>query len=230
MLVKEEIPDHPPAGLPILCRRSGYHSLYDYVLFCFLFMAAGCQTEVSPLGESNTGLKKATQSVADSGANKSKKAPITPVMLETVVERVDQSIISKPPATGEEAEKSTRSPVVSFFNDHDALELPEYTDAQLHKNSTLILLAAQPDLRARKILKPISQSMSDSQKTEAIKLILAQDHKFLKLVLRRSEILEHAQNGDDIECELRRIDAETVAISRMLQSSVLNTVRQKQNQ
>jgi hypothetical protein len=124
-------------------------------------------------------------------------------------------------------EKPEGSPLVLFLTDRDELELPELSDAQLHKNFTLVLLSAQPDLRARKIIKPISSFLTDQQKSEAMKLILAQDYKFLKLQRRRSEILEQARDGNDIEGELKRIDSEIVATSMKLQSTILKSTNNK---
>jgi hypothetical protein len=118
-------------------------------------------------------------------------------------------------------------PVIHFLNDHEEYNLPVLTEGQLHKNFTLILLAAQPDLRAQKILKPINKSLTEKQRAEAIKLILANDYKYLKLQRRRSEILANARSGDDIESELKRIDSEIVATSMNLQSSILESVRKR---
>ena len=230
MFVKPAIPDRPPGDSPVFCRCSGLRLLPIYTLFWFLFTAVGCQTEPSTSDAPSAGMETPVEIVEIRGTDTSKMVSKVPTIEETGVGGLEQPSPSSSRPTDEEVQRPSRSPLVSFLTDQDELEVPEFTDAELHKNFTLILLAAQPDLIALKILKPICQALSDSEKSDAIKLILAQDYKFLKLQRRRSEVLEHAQNENDIEGELRRIDAETVATSRMLQSKVLKTVRKKPNQ
>ena len=209
-------------GSPLSVRRLSWW-LSSVLLFCLI--QVGCQNDSPPSVQSRTGLRNSPEGTVDEGTIAGVKASKTPVVSDDSGQFDDRS--GHRPSLGaiKEQEKPAASSSVQFLNDRDPLKLPELTDAQLHKNFTLILLAAQPDLRARKILKPFSKSMTDQEKKHAIKLILAQDYKFLKLQRRRSEILEHAKSGDDIESELRRIDSEIVATSMKLRSTILQSVR-----
>ena len=197
------------------------------LLLLFFFVQTGCQSEPSPSPQSTQDERVPSESILIDGTNSPDNASINqPVLsnLQELVPLVGAETVQEP---REEAVKPDGSPLVLFLTDRDELELPELSDAQLHKNFTLVLLSAQPDLRARKIIKPISSFLTDQQKSEAMKLILAQDYKFLKLQRRRSEILEQARDGNDIEGELKRIDSEIVATSMKLQSTILKSANKK---
>ncbi len=194
-------------------------------VFLCILIQVGCQNDSPQSVQNRTGLKISPDGTLDEGTIAVEKASKTTVVADESGQFDGPS--GHRPSLGaiEEQEQPTASSSVQFLNDRDPLKLPELTDAQLHKNNTLIFLAAQPDLRARKILKPFSKSLTDQEKKHAIKLILAQDYKFLQLKRRRSEILEHAKSGDDIESELKRIDSEIVATSMKLRSTILQSVR-----
>jgi hypothetical protein len=197
------------------------------LLLLFFFLQTGCQSEPSPSPQSTQDAIVPSESILIDGTNSPENASKNqPVLsnLQELVPLVGAETVQEP---REEAVKPEGSPLVLFLTDRDELELPELSDAQLHKNFTLVLLSAQPDLRARKIIKPISRFLTDQQKSEAMKLILAQDYKFLKLQRRRSEILEQARDGNDIEGELKRIDSEIVATSMKLQSTILKSANKK---
>ena len=191
----------------------------------YIFQLIGCQKQPAPPSESPTeAVKRADPLAAEEF--------ITPIQIKSqdevrLKEQSDQQKVSPPPQSVENSQDFADVPPTYFLNDYDEAELPKFKDSDLHKNLTLIILAAQPDLRARKILKPISQSLTEQEKFDAVELILAQDYKFLKLQRRRSEILEHARTGDDVESELKRIDAETVSTSQELIKFVLQSIRKK---
>ncbi|MCP4777991.1 MAG: hypothetical protein GY880_27540 [Planctomycetaceae bacterium] len=201
-----------------------FHLFTPALFFCLLALV-GCKKQPISSDDAHSVSKKSSESVAAKGISapvKSSGPALTPRDLERTTDIPHPDPL---PKLVDEEPDPPPLPLVHFLNDRDKPELPEFTEGQLHKNSTLIILAAQPDLRARKILKPISHALSAEEKNEAIKLILAQDYKFLKLQRRRSEILAHAQTGYDVESELKQIDAETVATSMMLRSIVLKSVR-----
>lgn len=193
----------------------------------YIFQLIGCQKQPGAPSESPTEAVKladplaAEEFIAPIQIKPKSQAEVRPE------EQSDQPKVSPPPQNVENSQDFADVPPTYFLNDYDEAELPKFKDADLHKNLTLIILAAQPDLRARKILKPISQSLTEQEKIDAVELILAQDYKFLKLQRRRSEILEHARTGDDVESELKRIDAETVATSQELIKFVLQSIRKK---
>ena len=192
--------------------------------FCLIALVGCKQESISPV-DAHSVSKTSPESVAAKGISAPVQSSAPAQIARDPGESTDKSNPSTLPKLVDVELDPPPLPVVHFLNDRDKPDLPEFTEGQLHKNSTLIILAAQPDLRARKILKPISHALSAEEKSEAIKLILAQDYKFLKLQRRRSEILAHAQTGNDVESELKQIDAETVATSMMLRSIVLKTVQ-----
>ena len=192
--------------------------------FCLIALVGCKQDSISP-DDAHSVSQTSPESVAVKRISAPVESSAPAEIARPPEESTDKSNPSAMPQLVDVEPDPPRLPVVHFLNDRDRPELPEFTDGQLHKNSTLIILAAQPDLRARKILKPISHALSAEEKSEAMELILAQDYKFLKLKRRRSEILAHAQTGNDVESELTQIDAETVASSMMLRSIVLKTVQ-----
>lgn len=226
MFVNQNFLERHPANFKLACLSFCFNFLVCSVLLSNLVLI-GCRDEPSPPTLDGFGSTSPPEIISlgatiavNEASNKAGGAS----------DRVSKSpsYIHKPSSLPHQtAEKPPISQAILFLNDHEEFQLPELTAGQLHKNFTLILLAAQPDLRARKILKPISKSLTEKQESEAIKLILAHDYKFLKLQRRRSEILEHAQTGHDIESELKRIDSETVATSMNLQRAILKSTRKK---
>ena len=197
-----------------LSNRRFVFSISLSLVLMFFFVQTGCQRERTASPHSAQDAVAPSESILIDGTNSPDNTSINQPNLSNSPELVGAETDQGP------REKPEGSPLVLF-------ELPELSDAQLHKNFTLVLLSAQPDLRARKIIKPISSFLTDQQKSEAMKLILAQDYKFLKLQRRRSEILEQARDGNDIEGELKRIDSEIVATSMKLQSTILKSANNK---
>ncbi|MGY8748618.1 MAG: hypothetical protein ACKVHR_11265 [Pirellulales bacterium] len=204
-----------------LSNRRFVFSISLSLVLMFFFVQTGCQRERTASPHSAQDAVAPSESILIDGTNSPDNTSINQPNLSNSPELVGAETDQGP------REKPEGSPLVLFLTDRDELELPELSDAQLHKNFTLVLLSAQPDLRARKIIKPISSFLTDQQKSEAMKLILAQDYKFLKLQRRRSEILEQARDGNDIEGELKRIDSEIVATSMKLQSTILKSANNK---
>ena len=226
MFVNLTVLDHPSARWTLAFSAFRLNLLVCLVLLSNLVLI-GCREEPSPPTLDRFGSTSPPEIISLGGTiavnEASNKAG-------GVSDRVRKSpgYIHKPSSLPHQTkEKPPISQAILFLNDHEEFQLPELTAGQLHKNFTLILLAAQPDLRARKILKPISKSLTEKQESEALKLILAHDYKFLKLQRRRSEILAHAQTGHDIESALKRIDSETVATSMNLQRAILKSTRKK---
>lgn len=92
----------------------------------------------------------------------------------------------------------------------------ELTEAQLNKNFTLLLLASQPDIRARIIIRYARNILTEQQMAEAVKLVLEDDYQFQKLILRRAEVLEHAYDNQNVQVQLREIDEATVRVSQQI--------------
>lgn len=224
MFVNQNSLERHPAKFTLACPSFCFNFLVCSVLLGNLVLI-GCRDDPSPPTLGRLGSKTPPEIISLGGTISVNEASNKTGKPDDQLRKAPRHVDKPSSVSHQPQEKPPASPVAHFLNDHEAFKLPKLTAAQLHKNFTLILLAAQPDLRARKILKPISKSLTEKQKSEAIKLILAHDYKFLKLQRRRSEILAHAQTGHDIESELKQIDSEIVATSMNLQRTILKSAR-----
>ena len=112
-------------------------------------------------------------------------------------------------------------------------QVPEdgYTKAQLHKNFTLLMLAYEPDLRARQLMQYLREYLTDEQEELGLKLMLEHDHEYVALKASRMEILNAAVDGDDTAAQLRSLNIEIVELSlrlRILLRKELLTKEQEQ--
>jgi len=99
-----------------------------------------------------------------------------------------------------------------------------YTDAQLHKNLTTLLLAYQPDVRARHLLKFVRGQLTHDQEDAALKLLLRNDYHFQRLVRKREDVLNAAVDGDNTLEKLRLVKIETFELSNNLRTLVYNEI------
>ena len=58
----------------------------------------------------------------------------------------------------------------------------KYTDNQLNKNLTILMLAYQPDVRARQLLRFPREELTDDQQDDGLKLMLRNDYLFQRPV------------------------------------------------
>ena len=100
----------------------------------------------------------------------------------------------------------------------------KYTDLQLHKNHTTLLLAAQPDLRAQQLLIFVHNELTVEQLEQSVELILKEDHHYQRLIKRRQEVLNVATDGDETEEKLRQIKVETLDLSARLRRRILKEI------
>ena len=100
----------------------------------------------------------------------------------------------------------------------------KYTDQQLNKNQTTLVLAHEPDMRARQLLLFIREYLTHDQQTEALKMLMEQDHRFQRLIRKRQEILNVATDGDQTEEKLRQIRIETVELGQELRNKVYGKI------
>jgi len=96
----------------------------------------------------------------------------------------------------------------------------EFTDEQLHKNNTLLMLAMEPDIRALALFKYLREYLTEEQKRAAVKLLLQHDDTFQELKRRRAAILENARDDQNVAEQLRRIKEETIIFSDAMRVKV----------
>ncbi len=89
----------------------------------------------------------------------------------------------------------------------------EFTEAQLHKNLNLLLLAMEPDIRAHQLIRYLRAYLSEDQQAEAVRLILQYDEKFQDIKRRRAAILENANDDEPVAQRLRKIKEDTIILS-----------------
>jgi len=106
----------------------------------------------------------------------------------------------------------------------------KYTDQQLNKNITILMLAYQPDVRARELLRFPREQLTDDQQDNGIGLLLKNDYLFQRLIQRRQAVLNAAWDGDETATELRQIRIETLELTRRLRTLVFQKVLNKEQQ
>lgn len=105
-----------------------------------------------------------------------------------------------------------------------------YNPNQLHKNQTLLVLAAQSDIRARLVLAPFRTVISNDQYDAAMEIALAQDQQFEELLRERASVLETAFDGQDVEAKLIDIKMRTSDLLIGTRSKIQRTVLSKEQQ
>ena len=101
-----------------------------------------------------------------------------------------------------------------------------YNPNQLHKNQTLLVLAAQTDIRARLILSPFRTIIDDEQFEVAYDIAMAHDQQFNELLRERASVLETAFDGQNTGDKLTDIKMRTadllIKARRKIQQTVLS--------
>ena len=136
-------------------------------------------------------------------------------------EQAEQEQTEQEQAEQEQAEKSAGES--KKYND-------KYTDYQLNKNLTLLMLAYQPDVRARHLLRFPGEQLTADQEEDGFRLLLSHDYLFQRLIQRRQDILNAASDGDETAAELRQIRIETIEISGRLRTLVFRQILTKEQQ
>lgn len=137
---------------------------------------------------------------------------------------------SKPKNSSVATKQATQNEAVSPNKNNSSKENvssktgKKYTDQQLHKNHTTLLLGTQSDLRARQLLRFVSDELTDEQTDQALKLILKEDYNYQRLSKRRKEVLNQAIDGDQTQEKLRQIKIETVELSNRLRALVVKHI------
>jgi len=104
----------------------------------------------------------------------------------------------------------------------------KYTDQQLNKNLTILMLAYQPDVRARQLLRFPREQLTEDQEDDGLRLLLRSDHLFQRLIQRRQDVLDAASDDDETAAELRQIRIETIELTGRLRSLVFLKILTKE--
>lgn len=197
-----------------------WHTNATLVLFCAFLSAGLCGCSRSPRSADNPNrlVDESQQALESSSTGK-----VTDAKSDSVIEqsRIEQG---KTPTAQAESKEPKQTPIRLFLEElhvkNGAEDHPEFTKDQLHKNFTLLMLALEPDIRAREMMRHLTNVFTKDQVDRAMDQLLAEDHQFQKLKRRRAEILENAYDGQNVVQALNQIEKETVEVSRSLRAKI----------
>jgi len=95
-----------------------------------------------------------------------------------------------------------------------------YTPGQLHKNSSLLVLAFEPDIRADYVIMTTRELLDDEQSARAKTLALTYEDQFKELIRKRSSILEGAADYKDVDGEILKVQMKLADLLRQIRSRI----------
>ena len=95
-----------------------------------------------------------------------------------------------------------------------------YTPGQFHKNSSLLVLAFEPDIRADYVIMTTRELLDDEQSAEAKKLALTYENQFKELIRERSAILENASDRKDVDGEILKVQMKLADLLRQIRNRI----------
>ncbi len=95
-----------------------------------------------------------------------------------------------------------------------------YTPGQLHKNSSLLVLAFQPDIRADYVIMTTRELLNDEQSVQAKKLALTYEDQFTELERQRAAILGNASDLNDVDREILKVQMSLADLLRQIRSRI----------
>ena len=103
-----------------------------------------------------------------------------------------------------------------------------YQPHLVSKNQTLLVLAAQPDIRSRYLASTVREFTTPEQQRAAEKLAATYDQQYVELLRQRAAILETAVDGADIESQLMEVRIATADLTRRIRTRINLTILNKQ--
>ena len=95
-----------------------------------------------------------------------------------------------------------------------------YRLQQLNKNQTLLLLAAQPDIRARILASTVREVTTPEQQLAAEQLAGTFDQQYIEILRQRASILETAVDGGDTETKLLDLRMAIVELNTKIRTKI----------
>jgi len=186
-----------------------------------LIPGLGCSSKSTPVSVSQN--KTAPEQHAETSAVKASQASFQHSSKQsTELAKSDQATTVGLVAQQDNKPAKTPSP-----EDKQAVE---YTDLQLNKNRTTLMLAFQPDVRARQLIRFPLEKLTLDQQTAGIEMLLGYDYLFQRLIQKRQEVLNVAVDGDDTAAKLRQIKIETLEVMARLRTLVYKKILTKEQQ
>ena len=95
-----------------------------------------------------------------------------------------------------------------------------YTPGQFHKNSSLLVLAFEPDIRADYVIMTTRKLLNDDQSAEAKKLALTYENQFKELIRERAAVLENASDRKDIDRDILKVQMKLADLLRQIRNRI----------
>jgi len=97
-------------------------------------------------------------------------------------------------------------------------------ETRFTKNQTILILAAESDVRAAQLYRFARESLTPEQIAHAEQICGAYDDDFLRLLRERAEVLETATDDNNVQVRLNKIYGETVELSRKIRQEIRQNV------
>ena len=104
----------------------------------------------------------------------------------------------------------------------DAKPQPTYTDQQLNKNGTILVLAYQPDIRADFLIMTVRSFLDDEQTKQARALALSYDWRYDEIRKQRAALLETAtdENKTEVDAKLRELRIQIFELNQKIRTEI----------
>ncbi len=90
----------------------------------------------------------------------------------------------------------------------------------LNKNHTILMLGSEPDVRAATLYGFARDLLTPEQVAEAERISASYDAEYLRLLRERSQILEYATDGSDVDERVAKIYQETIELNRKIRTEI----------
>ena len=162
------------------------------VLSCALALLPGCR-EASPIPPTVSPTSSPTLSPTNADSNQS-------VVKQNKAKQTSNAPLKPKPIVGENG--------------------VTYTPGQFHKNSSLLVPAFEPDIRADYVIMTTRELLDDEQSAEAKKLALTYENQFKELIRERSAILENASDRKDVDGEILKVQMKLADLLRQIRNRI----------
>jgi len=159
-----------------------------------------------------TSQPKAAQSTPTLPAIGSDKEALIEDIAQTPKLRTKPSLELSPQV--EQPKQAIKKPVVLQRNGKT------YQPYHLNKNQTLLLLAAQPDIRSRILASTVREVTTPQQQLAAEQLAATFDQQYVEILRQRAVILETAVDGGDTEAKLLELRMTTADLNAKIRRKI----------
>jgi len=184
------------------------------IVFLAITICTGCESKIAqrklePPADAEIKSESKSQSdpIAAGISNASPTQALDQTASQPVKQVVDQAV-QQPPQT------DPKKPAVTQRNGKT------YQPNKLNKINTLFLLADQTDIRSKNLASVIREIATPEQQLAAEKLAATFDQQFAELRRRRSEILETAVDGADVESQLLELRMDTADLAALVRTKI----------